>query len=66
MTKEAIELFERMPSKLIADGTYVSVLNACSHGGLVEKARSIFGNIKNKTENVYTVMISHIFLLVYR
>jgi len=32
-------------------------LNACSHTGLVNTARSIFSTISNKTEKVYSTMV---------
>ena len=50
---QAIELFHQMPSELILEATYVSVLNACSHSGLVDEARSIFKNINNKTDTFF-------------
>ncbi|CAF3656312.1 unnamed protein product [Rotaria sp. Silwood1] len=54
---EAIKLFDKMPRELIFEETYVCVLNACSHSGLVDHARSIFFNIINKTEKIYTTMV---------
>ncbi|UJR15885.1 hypothetical protein I4U23_002810 [Adineta vaga] len=57
MGLKAVELFHRVPSEYIDEPTNVSVLNACSHSGLVDKARSIFKNIQNKTERIYTVMV---------
>ncbi|CAF0958073.1 unnamed protein product [Adineta steineri] len=57
MSIEAIELFHKVPSHLIQESTYVCVLNACSHSGLVQQARSLFNNIQMKTEKIYTVMI---------
>ncbi|CAF1012104.1 unnamed protein product [Adineta steineri] len=57
MGYEAIELFNKMPSKLILEETYVCVLNACSHSRLVEQAQKIFSNIENKTENICTTMV---------
>ncbi|CAF0981598.1 unnamed protein product [Adineta steineri] len=57
MGSEAIELFNKMPSKLILEESYVCVLNACSHSRLVEQAQKIFSNIKNKTENICTTMV---------
>jgi pentatricopeptide repeat protein len=55
---QAIELFHQMPSELILEETYVCVLHACSHSGLVDQARSIFSNINNKTEKIYTTMVN--------
>ncbi|CAF0880691.1 unnamed protein product [Adineta steineri] len=57
MGSKAIELFNKMPSKLILEETYVCVLNACSHSRLVEQAQKIFSNIENKTENICTTMV---------
>ena len=58
MALQAVELFSRMPSELITDTTYVCVLNACSHAGLVNEAQAIFSSIKNKTEYVYVTMVN--------
>ena len=57
MAIQAIQLFHQMPSNLILEPTYVCVLNACSHAGLVDEARSIFSKINNKTEKIYTTMV---------
>jgi hypothetical protein len=57
METDAIKLYGRMPKKLIVDKTSVCVLNACSHSGFVNGARSIFQNIPMKTEWHYTVMV---------
>ncbi|UJR29305.1 hypothetical protein I4U23_010519 [Adineta vaga] len=57
MGLKAVKLFDQVPQSLIGDSTYVSVLNACSHSGLVDKARSIFTNIEMKTEKNYITMI---------
>ncbi|CAF5024309.1 unnamed protein product, partial [Rotaria sp. Silwood1] len=54
---QAVELFRKMPKKFINDLTYVCVLNACSHSGLVNIARSIFNDIQNKTEIIFTTYI---------
>jgi pentatricopeptide repeat protein len=54
---QAIELFRQIPSEFINVVTNVSVLNACSHSGLVDQARSIFNNIEDKTEHIYTTMV---------
>jgi pentatricopeptide repeat protein len=57
MSIQAIELYRQMPSQFINESVYVSVLNACSHSGLVDQARSIFGNIQINTERIYTTMV---------
>jgi pentatricopeptide repeat protein len=54
---QAIEVFRQMPKEFIDEVTYVCVLNACSHSGLVDEARSIFRNIQTKTEKIYGTMV---------
>ena len=63
MGLEALELFQRMPKSLLDKWTYVSLLNACSHAGLVDQAREIFLSIPSKTQMIYTVMVSRASLL---
>ena len=58
MAVEAIELFQRMPSDMMNEATYVSVLNACSHAGLVQEAQRIFEMIPIKTGQIHAVMVS--------
>lgn len=58
MGLEALELFQRMPNSLLDDWTYVSLLNACSHAGLVDQALQIFLRIPSKTQMIYAVMVS--------
>ncbi|CAF1658967.1 unnamed protein product, partial [Rotaria magnacalcarata] len=57
MGDEAVKLFHEMPKESIDHLTYICVLNACSHSGLVDVARSIFNNIQTETEIIYTTMI---------
>ncbi|CAF1398302.1 unnamed protein product [Adineta ricciae] len=57
MGVKAVELFHKVPRSLLADSTYVCVLNACSHAGLVDQARSIFSSIEPKTEKHYAAMM---------
>ncbi len=57
MGLQAIELYHQMPSELINEVTYICVLNACSHSGLIDEARSIFRNIQTKTEKIYSTMV---------
>jgi len=57
MGLEAIELYHQMPSELINEVTYICVLNACSHSGLIDEARSIFRNIPIKTTSIYCTMV---------
>ena len=58
--EEAIELFNRIPLEMIDSWVYVCVLNACSHGGLIEEGEMIFNLIspKQRTEKIYTSMVS--------
>jgi pentatricopeptide repeat protein len=57
MGLQAIELYRKMPSELIDEVTYICVLNACSHSGLIDEARSIFRNIETKTDQIYGAMV---------
>ena len=57
MGNEAVELFQRMPVESVDEVSHVCVLNACSHSGLVDQARSIFENIPIKTDSIYTTMV---------
>ena len=54
---QAIELYEQIPARFINEVTYICILNACSHSGLVDKAVSIFDKIEMKTVRIYTVMV---------
>ncbi|CAF1012481.1 unnamed protein product [Adineta ricciae] len=54
---DAVKLFYQMPVNLIRDETYVCVLNACSHAGLVEEAQKIFATVEKKTEEICTIMV---------
>ena len=57
MGVQAIKLYNQVPSELIVEATHVCVLNACSHSGLVDEARSIFRNIEIKRESIYATMV---------
>ncbi len=57
MGLQAIELYHQIPSELINEMTYICILNACSHSGLIDEARSIFRNIQTKTEKIYSTMV---------
>ena len=54
----AVDLFNKIPSENIDAVTYICVLNACSHSGLIDKARSIFNKIEIKTDKIYTTMVN--------
>jgi hypothetical protein len=36
---EAVQLFNQLSNEILNDWIYVSVLNACSHSGLVHQAK---------------------------
>lgn len=55
---QAIETYRKMPPDLMEEITHIAILNACSHSGLVQEARLIFGNIPMKTVSIYTTMVS--------
>jgi pentatricopeptide repeat protein len=54
---EAIELYRRMPANMRDTVSHSCVLNACSHAGLVDEARTIFEQINTKTEYAITTMV---------
>ncbi|CAF5213567.1 unnamed protein product, partial [Rotaria magnacalcarata] len=56
MGTQAVELYHQMPLKSKNEVTHVCVLNACSHSGLVDEARSIFQNAQIKTLKIFTSM----------
>ena len=58
MGEEAIALFRRTPKELINERAVVCVLNACSHAGLVEQGLRIFDGVTNKTDRIFTTMVS--------
>ncbi|KAJ6916861.1 hypothetical protein NC652_019319 [Populus alba x Populus x berolinensis] len=64
--EEAIELFEQMLALGIKPDhiTYVGVLSACTHGGLVEQGRSYFDLMKNAHKIDPT--LSHYACMVYK
>lgn len=57
MATDAIKLYRRMPKELIDPKAHVCVLNACSHSGLTNEARSIFETILIKNQWIYTAMV---------
>ncbi len=59
---EAVELFSKIPLKMLDERTYICVLNACSHSGLVDQAKKIFENIPDKTEFIFTTMVNKFIL----
>lgn len=63
MGSEAINLYRQMPENIQDTVTHICILNACSHCGLVNEARSIFHSIKTKTEQIYSTMVR--LLIIY-
>lgn len=61
MGLQSVELFHKMPKELVNEATYICVLNACSHSGLINEARSIFKTIEEKTDRIYTTIVKHNF-----
>ncbi|CAF3989148.1 unnamed protein product, partial [Rotaria sordida] len=57
MGLEAVDLYRKMPDHLRNEITYVCVLNACSHSGLLNEARSIFNEISQKSKQIIAAMI---------
>ena len=57
MGSEAISLYRRMPDVMRNAISDVCVLNACSHAGLIDEARTIFNSIGNKTEQIFATMV---------
>ena len=58
MGYEALDLYQRISPNSRDEISHISVLNACSHAGLVDEARSIFAAIESKTEKIVTVMVN--------
>lgn len=61
MGLQAVELFHQIPLEYIDEVTNICILNACSHSGLIDEARSIFNKIQIKTEKIYTTMVKNVF-----
>ncbi|CAM4958738.1 unnamed protein product [Rotaria socialis] len=57
MGTQAVELYHQMPLESKNEVTHICVLNACSHSGLVDEARSIFQNTQIKTLKIFTSMV---------
>ena len=55
---KAVDLYTNMPNPMRNEITHTSVLNACSHSGLLNEARLIFEKIVPKTANSTTAMVS--------
>jgi len=57
MGLEAINLYRQMPKHLYNEVTHICVLNACSHSGLLDEARSIVNEIPLKTGKIITAVV---------
>jgi pentatricopeptide repeat protein len=55
---DAVHLYHQMPEELFDEITHTCVLNACSHSGLVDQARTIFAKIPDKTDIISTTMVN--------
>ena len=55
--EKAVELYQGLSPAMRNDITHICVLNACSHSGLVDDARSIFNGISSKTIKMITAMV---------
>jgi pentatricopeptide repeat protein len=54
---QAVELYHQIPKQFLDEVTYICILNACSHSGLVDQARLIFANIQIKNVPIFTAMV---------
>jgi pentatricopeptide repeat protein len=54
---EAVDLYRQISSDLLNEVTHICVLNACSHSGLLNEARSIYNEIDMKTTRITTTMV---------
>jgi len=54
---EAIDLYQQISNDLRDEVSHICVLNACSHSGLLDQGRSVFDEIKIKTERITTTMV---------
>ena len=57
MGSDAINVYREMPKHVRDQVSHVCVLNACSHAGLIDQARSIFSEIRMKTGNIVGTMV---------
>jgi pentatricopeptide repeat protein len=62
MGSRAIDLYNRITLQMRNNIIHLCVLNACSHSGLLNEARSIFNEISPKTEKITTAMVGHFYL----
>lgn len=64
MGAEAVQFYHQLPPDSTNESIHVSVLNACSHAGLIDEAYSIFHSIQNKTSVIYCTMVCSINCLI--
>ena len=57
MGSDAIAVYQEMPEHIRDQVSHICVLNACSHAGLIDQARSIFSSIRMKTGNIVGTMV---------
>ena len=57
MGAEAIDTYRQMPVHMRDEISHICVINACSHAGLVDEARSIFNAVGRKTEKIIGTMV---------
>ena len=54
---EAIGIYRKIPEHVRDAVSHGSVLNACSHSGMIPEARSIFNQIETKSNIIFTTMV---------
>ena len=63
MGMECVQFFRQIPMNMLNESVYISVLNGCSHCGLINEAQEIFAKIplERRTEKIYTTMVAKFF-----
>ena len=63
MGMECVQFFGQIPVDMLNEPIYISVLNGCSHCGLINEAREIFEKIpvEKQTDKIYTSMVKKLF-----
>ena len=64
MGSRAVDLYNEISPHMRNDIIDLCVLNACSHSGLVNEARTIFNAISTKTDKITTAMVRHFHLFI--
>ena len=57
MGADAIDVYRQMPANIRDEVSHICVMNACSHAGLVDEARTIFDAVGRKTEKIIGTMV---------